>query len=98
MFEREFDDKVEEVDTRYQGRMAELMEQNTELRKQYMRKCDQLFSATAKSDREKGEQLLTSKEAMKVRWVAHGVFRDGCVLLGWLKLAETDFTVAVICH
>ncbi|XP_067946909.1 flagellum-associated coiled-coil domain-containing protein 1-like isoform X2 [Watersipora subatra] len=66
VFESEFAEKVEDVDRRYRAQIAELMEQNTQLRKQYMSKCEQLYAVTAQTERDKTDQLLSSKEAMKV--------------------------------
>ena len=71
MFEQDFDTKVQEVDNGYKAQMSELMEQNTELRKQYMKKCDELFTLTAKSDRQKKDELLTTKEAMMVKYLSN---------------------------
>ncbi|KAF6025075.1 ALS2CR12 [Bugula neritina] len=64
VYERDFNEKVEEVDSRYKIQMAELREQNTELRKQYMKKCDQLFSTTALVDSQQKASTQTSKETM----------------------------------
>ena len=46
--------------------LSELREQNTQLRKQYMKKCDELFALVAKTDRDKLDLVKTQKETMKV--------------------------------
>lgn len=45
------------------------MEQNTNLRKQYMKKCEELFTLSAKAERDKYDQLQTSKDLMKVKQI-----------------------------
>ena len=55
-----------DVDRQYRSQLSDIMEQNTQLRKQYMKKCEELFALAAKTDQEKADQLETTKDVMKV--------------------------------
>jgi len=65
IFERDFEEKVAEIDNSYKLMLSDLREQNTQLRTRYMKKCDELFALVAKTDRDKLDQVKTQKETMK---------------------------------
>lgn len=54
------------MDTSYKIQLADLREQNTQLRKQYMKKCEELFAVATETDYKKRDKLESAKDAMKV--------------------------------
>ncbi|XP_033101825.1 WEB family protein At4g27595, chloroplastic-like isoform X2 [Anneissia japonica] len=65
-FEENFQEKVDEVDDKYKQRINNLMTENTELRKRYMQKCDQLFDEKSQSEVKRIEKLSSTKEIMQM--------------------------------
>ncbi|XP_002731832.2 uncharacterized protein LOC100368365 [Saccoglossus kowalevskii] len=65
-FEEHFLDKVQEVDDKYKQRMHGLMTENTDLRRRYMLKCDELFSEKSNHEIDRVEKLSNAKETMQM--------------------------------
>ncbi|XP_070569723.1 flagellum-associated coiled-coil domain-containing protein 1-like isoform X2 [Ptychodera flava] len=65
-FEEHFLDKVQEVDDKYKQRMHNLMGENTDLRRRYMQKCDELFNEKSNTEVQRVEKLSNAKETMQM--------------------------------
>ncbi|XP_071100709.1 flagellum-associated coiled-coil domain-containing protein 1-like isoform X2 [Haliotis cracherodii] len=64
-YEEQFQDKVQAVDDKYRQQLQELMRQNTELRRQYNKKCGELFDEKAVSEKENYQRVQSAKETMR---------------------------------
>ncbi|KAK7501239.1 hypothetical protein BaRGS_00007364, partial [Batillaria attramentaria] len=64
-FEERFQEKVAEVDDKYRLKLQDLMSQNTELKRLYVRKCGQLFDEKALTDRKTQQEVQSAKSAME---------------------------------
>ncbi|XP_046555464.1 LOW QUALITY PROTEIN: myosin-6-like [Haliotis rubra] len=64
-YEEQFQDKVQAVDDKYRQQLQELMRQNTELRRQYNKKCGELFDEKAMSEKENYQRVQSAKETMR---------------------------------
>lgn len=64
-FEEHFAEKVEEVDNRYSMRMQGLMSDNTDLRRHYIKKCEQLFKLRTDQEAEKESSVRTAKNTLQ---------------------------------
>ncbi|XP_041374436.1 centrosomal protein of 164 kDa-like isoform X2 [Gigantopelta aegis] len=63
-FEELFEEKVQAIDDKYRERLDGLMVQNTELRRQFTRKCGELFDQQSSSEQENFKRIETAKEAL----------------------------------
>ncbi|KAL9958654.1 hypothetical protein ACROYT_G035702 [Oculina patagonica] len=64
-FEEHFAEKVEEVDNRYSMRMQGLMSDNTDLRRHYIKKCEQFFKLKTEQDAEQESSIRTAKNTLQ---------------------------------
>ncbi|XP_073231423.1 flagellum-associated coiled-coil domain-containing protein 1-like [Porites lutea] len=64
-FEEHFEAKVEEVDNRYSMRMQGLMSDNTDLRRHYIKKCEQFFKLKTDQDAEQDSAIRTAKDTLQ---------------------------------
>lgn len=64
-FEEHFAEKVEEVDNRYSMRIQGLMSDNTDLRRHYIKKCEQFFKLKTEQDVEQESSIHTAKRTMQ---------------------------------
>ncbi|KAJ7390140.1 hypothetical protein OS493_027179 [Desmophyllum pertusum] len=60
-FEEHFAEKVEEVDNKYSMRMQGLMTDNTDLRRHYIKKCEQFFKLKTEQDTEQAVILARTR-------------------------------------
>ncbi|XP_071942313.1 uncharacterized protein [Antedon mediterranea] len=65
-FEENFEEKVDEVDDKYKQQINNLMIDNSELRRRYMQKCDQLFDEKSQGEVRRMEKLSSTKEIMQM--------------------------------
>lgn len=65
-YQDSFQDKVDEVDDKYKERIHQLMQDNTELRKRYMQKCDELFNEKSNTEFKRVEKVSSTKEILQV--------------------------------
>lgn len=64
-FEEHFAEKVEEVDNRYSMKMQGLMSDNTDLRRHYIKKCEQMFKLQTEQDAEQESSIRTAKSTLQ---------------------------------
>jgi len=64
-FEEHFAEKVEEVDNRYSMRMQGLMSDNTDLRRHYIKKCEQFFKLKTEQDAKQESSIRTTKSTLQ---------------------------------
>lgn len=64
-FEEHFAEKVEEVDNRYSMQMQGLMSDNTDLRRHYIKKCEQLFKLKTVQDTDQETSVRTAKSTLQ---------------------------------
>lgn len=64
-FEEHFAEKVEEVDNRYSMKMQGLMSDNTDLRRHYIKKCEQMFKLQTEKDGEQESSTHTAKSTLQ---------------------------------
>lgn len=64
-FEEHFAAKVEEVDNKYSMRMQGLMSDNTDLRRHYIKKCEQFFKLKTVQDTEQESSIRTAKNTLQ---------------------------------
>lgn len=65
-YEEHFQTRVDEVDDKYKERIHNLMSENSELRRRYMQKADELFTEKSKTERKRVEKLMNTKEVMRM--------------------------------
>lgn len=65
-YQDNFQNKVDEVDDKYKERIHQLMQDNTELRKRYMMKCDELFNEKSNTEFKRVEKVTSTKEMLQV--------------------------------
>lgn len=63
-FEEQFDLKVQEVDEKYKTKLEELMTQNTELKRLYVKKCGELYEEKNLFEIDRVQRVMTAKETM----------------------------------
>ncbi|CAH1249468.1 ALS2CR12 [Branchiostoma lanceolatum] len=64
-FEERFHEKVSEVDDKYRQRMHNLMQENADLRKRYMSKCEELYDVKSQNDIQVQERVQTAKDTLQ---------------------------------
>ncbi|KAK3083253.1 hypothetical protein FSP39_017702 [Pinctada imbricata] len=64
-FEEQFEDKVQQVDAKYQKKINDLMTQNVELRRLYVKKCGQLYDEKVNSEMSRVVRVQSAKEVMQ---------------------------------
>ncbi|XP_071823018.1 uncharacterized protein [Apostichopus japonicus] len=65
-YQDNFQNKVDEVDDKYKERIHQLMQDNTELRKRYMMKCDELFNEKSNTEFKRVEKVTSTKEMLQM--------------------------------
>ncbi|XP_041478500.1 paramyosin-like isoform X2 [Lytechinus variegatus] len=65
-YQENFSGKVDEVDGKYKEKIHLLMTENAELRKRYMQKCNELFNEKSKTEYNRVEKVMNTKEMMKM--------------------------------
>jgi hypothetical protein len=65
-FEENFQDKVQQVDDKYKEQIHSLMSQNTELRRVYMKKCEELVNEKNISEKTMNTKVESAKDVMQV--------------------------------
>ncbi|XP_025076661.1 centrosomal protein of 164 kDa-like isoform X2 [Pomacea canaliculata] len=65
-FEERFQEKIGEIDDKYRLKLQDLMSQNTELRRMYVQKCDQLFDEKTMSEQRTMQEVQSAKEALEL--------------------------------
>ncbi|KAL5008256.1 hypothetical protein ScPMuIL_013837 [Solemya velum] len=64
-FEQQFEAKVQEVDDRYKYKIQDLMTENTELRRLYLKKCAELFDEKANTELLQSVRVSSAQSVMK---------------------------------
>lgn len=64
-FEEQFEEKVQQVDFKYQQKINDLITQNIELRRLYVKKCGQLYEEKANVEMDRVKRVQSAKEVMQ---------------------------------
>ncbi|XP_032218298.2 repetitive organellar protein isoform X2 [Nematostella vectensis] len=64
-YEEHFAEKVAEVDNKYSNRIHGLMSDNTDLRRHYVKKCEEVIRLQSHRDIQEGESLRSAKDTMQ---------------------------------
>ncbi|XP_078324675.1 flagellum-associated coiled-coil domain-containing protein 1-like isoform X2 [Crassostrea virginica] len=64
-FEEQFDEKVQQVDFKYQQKINDLITQNIELRRLYVKKCGQLYDEKVNVELDRVKRVQSAKEVMQ---------------------------------
>ncbi|XP_034303832.2 flagellum-associated coiled-coil domain-containing protein 1 isoform X3 [Magallana gigas] len=64
-FEEQFEEKVQQVDFKYQQKINDLITQNIELRRLYVKKCGQLYEEKVNVEMDRVKRVQSAKEVMQ---------------------------------
>ncbi|XP_062610227.1 early endosome antigen 1-like [Saccostrea cucullata] len=64
-FEEQFDEKVQQVDSKYQQKINDLITQNIELRRLYVKKCGQLYDEKMNVELDRVKRVQSAREVMQ---------------------------------
>lgn len=64
-FEEQFEEKVQQVDFKYQQKINDLITQNIELRRLYVKKCGQLYEEKVNVELDRVKRVQSAKEVMQ---------------------------------
>lgn len=64
-FEEQFEEKVQQVDFKYQQKINDLITQNIELRRLYVKKCGQLYEEKVNIELDRVKRVQSAKEVMQ---------------------------------
>ncbi|XP_056011377.1 flagellum-associated coiled-coil domain-containing protein 1-like isoform X1 [Ostrea edulis] len=64
-FEEQFEEKVQQVDTKYQQKINDLITQNVEIRRLFVKKCGQLYEEKVNVELDRVKRVQSAKEVMQ---------------------------------
>eukprot|EP00794_Sanderia_malayensis_P017590 gene17590-19343_t len=96
-----FHEKVAEVDDKYSQKINGLMMDNSALRKQYLKKCDELYKVKSDIDMKKDEEIATAKDLMQVSYygsIGYNISDYNCIDQLILSRTRADVSLTALRH